>query len=86
MGKLKQSLIDTPLEDQTDPRDPGVYPGEETAEPTEAELLCGWTMFDLNGLVSRMEQNPNAFTGEADHIRAYADRLVDVALKIEKPF
>lgn len=72
--------------DITDPRDPGVYPGEENAEPTEAELLVGHTMHDLDSCISRVEADPNAFTGEADALRAYADRLVDVALKIDKPF
>jgi len=38
VGKLKQSLIDTEFEDQTDPRDTGNYGEPEQTEPTQASF------------------------------------------------
>ncbi len=70
--------------DVTDPRDTGNY--GETELPDENELSIGWGMFDMNSTITRLEQHSVLLGVNPDELRAYADRLVDLALKIEKPF
>ena len=85
MGALKQSLIDTPLEDQTDPRDTGEYGEPNTKEDLE-ELALGFTMVELSNAIKTIEQDPEKFRSEYDEIDSLTARLQEVIAKLDKPF
>lgn len=87
MSKIGQSIIDTPLEDQTDPRDPGASPEQEAYEAKKAEereIGLGHLMHGIDSSISHLEKDNMG--ANPDELRAYADRLQDLAAKIEKPF
>lgn len=86
MGKLKQMLIDTDQEDQTDPRDPGVYPGQEEAE-AEAEVSLGWAVFDLIKAANYLHEHAYSLTvGDLQDISKATLKLQDIPTKVNKPF
>lgn len=80
MGKVKQMLIDTVHEDQTDPRDTGNY-GETTVdEPSEADHA----MVELSNVLSTLERlKPMDYYGELDTQSA---RLAQLVSDMDKPF
>lgn len=84
MGALKQSVIDTEQEDQTDPRDPGVYPGEENEKPSDEDLAVGHAMQDLAQAVGILEKyKPYSEYAEIDGLSA---RLTQLVADMDKPF
>lgn len=78
MGKLKQSLIDTPLEDQTDPRDTGEY--GQPDEPSASD----WAISELNNAIMTLEKN--GATGYVSELKEYRQRIQAVIEKTLKPF
>lgn len=78
MGKLKQSLIDTPLEDQTDPRDTGEY--GQPDEPSASD----WAISELNNAIMTLEKN--GATGYVSELKEYRQRIQAVIEKTVKPF
>lgn len=78
MGKLKQSLIDTPLEDQTDPRDTGEY--GQPDEPSASD----WAISELNNAIITLEKN--GATGYVSELKEYRQRIQAVIEKTVKPF
>lgn len=88
MSKIKRSLPED--FDVTDPRDTGNY-GEvavvDINDPAiQDELKLVFAIRDIEGGIDALEQHNIIIGVNPDEIRAYADRLVDIALKIEKPF
>lgn len=82
MGQLKQSLIDTEQEDQTDPRDTFSPP-----ESHESEVATGWAVFEL--LKAAKHLHDNAFSldvGDLQDISKATLLLQDIPSKINKPF
>lgn len=88
MGAYKNSLPEDI--DITDPRDTGEYGEPQDApEPDEDELKLGWAMHNIDGDIAHLEELVKRHQiplDDADKIRAYADRLTDVAVKVEVPF
>jgi len=83
MGKLKQSLIDTEFEDQTDPRDTGNYGEPEQTEPTQAE----WAVIELVRASANVINNAQGLTvGDLKDITEVIENLQDLAKHIRKPF
>ena len=83
MGKLKQSLIDTEFEDQTDPRDTGNYGEPEQTEPTKAE----WAVMELVRSSDEVINNAQDLTvGDLKDITEVIENLQDLAKHIRKPF
>ena len=83
MGKVKQMLIDTPLEDQTDPRDTGDYGEPEQTEPTQAE----WAVIELVRASANVINNAQGLTvGDLKDITEVIENLQDLAKHIRKPF
>ncbi len=78
MGKLKQSVIDTPLEDQTDPRDTGDY--GQPDEPTASD----WAISELNNAIITLEKE--GATGYVVELKEYRERLQKVIDKTLQPF
>ena len=78
MGKLKQSVIDTPLEDQTDPRDTGEY--GQPDEPTATD----WAISELNNAIITLEKN--GAVGYVSELKEYRERLQNVINKAVQPF
>lgn len=78
MGKLKQSLIDTPLEDQTDPRDTGEY--GQPDEPTASD----WAISELNNAIITLEKE--GATGYVVELKEYRERLQNIIDNAVKPF
>ena len=84
MGKVKQSLIDTDQEDQTDPRDTGVYPGQAEAE---SEIGLGWAIFDLKKCASTLLDKAGYLTvGDLQDISDAVQKLQNIPSKVRKPF
>ena len=91
MGKLKQSVIDTPLEDQTDPRDTGSYGAEYEAEEQrkadEKEVSLGWAIFDLVKAAKHLNENCRSLTvGDLADITKATEQLQEIPNKVAKPF
>lgn len=86
MGAVKQSVIDTIHEDQTDPRDMGNYPGEPDNANDLEELAVGFVMVELSNAISTIEQNPEKFRSEYDEIDTLTSRLQEITAKLDKPF
>lgn len=88
MSKIGQSIIDTPLEDQSDPNEPSTYGADheayEAKKAEEREIGLGHLMHDIDSSISHLEKDNMG--ANPDELRAYADRLQDLAAKIEKPF
>ena len=78
MGKLKQSVIDTPLEDQTDPRDTGDY--GQPDEPTASD----WAISELNNAIITLEKH--GAIGYVSELKEYRERLQNVINKAVQPF
>lgn len=79
MGKVKQLVIDTELEDQTDSRDPGVYLGE-VDEPTPSD----WAISELNNAITTLEKH--GATGYVSELKGYRSRIQSVVDKAVQPF
>ena len=91
MGKLKQSVIDTPLEDQTDPRDTGSYGAEYEAEEQrkadEKEVSLCWAIFELAKAAKFLNENCHSLTvGDLQDISKATQLLQDIPSKVTKPF
>lgn len=83
MSKIKRSLSE----------DFSVLQGDEldgspdiVAEVQEAQIGVGHAMHSIDTSISFLEKNPELLLGEEDHLRAYADRLQDLAAKAGIPF
>lgn len=79
MGKVKDMLIDTVHEDQTDPRDTGNYE-PEADEPSEADHA----MVELSNVLNTLERlKPMEYYGELDTQSA---KLAQIVADMDKPF
>lgn len=91
MGKLKQSVIDTPLEDLTDPRDTGSYgpeyEAEEQRKADEQEVSLGWAVFELSKAAKFLNENCHSLTvGDLQDISKATLKLQEIPSKVAKPF
>lgn len=86
MGALKQSLIDTEHEDQSDPREPGIYPGEPDNLNDLEEQATGFVMRDLSNAIATIEQNTEKFRSEYEEIDNLTARLQEITAKLDMPF
>lgn len=80
MGKVKQALIDTPLEDQTDPRDTGNYGEPEQTEPSASD----WAISELNNAIITLEKE--GAIGYVVELKEYRERLQKIIDKTLQPF
>lgn len=72
--------------DVTDPRDPGVYPGEPTAAD-EQEIATGWAIFELAKAANFLNENASSLTvGDLRDISKAVHKLQDIPSKVRKPF
>ncbi len=91
MGQLKQALIDTDQEDQTDPRDTGSYGPEHEAEEQrkadEAEVSLGWAVFELKKAAKFLNENCHSLTiADLAEIAQATEQLQAIPRKVSEPF
>jgi hypothetical protein len=78
MGKVKDQLIDTELEDQTDPRD--TFSPPESDEPSEVDHA----MYELQKAINILKRDkPYGYYDEIDQAQAELAKLV---AEMDKPF
>lgn len=80
MGRIKQLLIDTIYEDQTDPRDTGNYEKLEETQPSQSD----WAMSELNNAIITLEKR--GASGYVSELKLYRSRIQSVIEHELKPF
>lgn len=82
MSKIK-SILPEGI-DITDPRDPGVYPGEEEAEQ-EREISTGWAIFELQKAAAFLTNNAGHLTvGDLQDISKSVLKLQTIPSRVNK--